>query len=111
MTLAASFSTIAQVRTSENGSPTRTAPALVRHQHWIGSVSTFCAAAAGVAIEIIASAIKRCITCLLFCTGAGAPPPARTFADAAAPAAAWPQALLSQINHRPLTIAISYQPS
>src|SRR5207244_12970179 len=102
MTLAASFSTIAQVRTSENGSPTRTAPALVRHQHWIGSVSTFCAAAAeAVAIEIIASAIKRRITCLLFCTGAGAPwapqrgcrvgdpaVSARAFADAAAPAAA-----------------------
>ena len=33
ITLAASFSTTAQVSTSEKGSPARTAPALVRHQH------------------------------------------------------------------------------
>src|SRR6185436_10759730 len=44
-TVAASVSSTAQVRTTVNGSPTRTAPALVRHQHCSGSVSTFCARA------------------------------------------------------------------
>ena len=45
-TVTSSVSSTAQVRTTVNGSPTRTAPALVRHQHCSGSVWTVCAAAA-----------------------------------------------------------------
>src|SRR6516225_1241620 len=39
-TCTASFSRTAQVSERSKGSPTRTAPALVRHQHRIGSTST-----------------------------------------------------------------------
>ncbi len=47
-TFTVSVSTTAQVNTTANGCPTRTAAALVRHQHCSGSVSTVVCADADV---------------------------------------------------------------